>query len=694
MPNYENSTFNPLDRLATVRHSTCLIISLISLSFSFSATAQNQQRLETQFERDVNRYRWIADLQVQQYIEKWRFTAVNRFSSDAFILFNNRLSFRDENRFMWSLNKPISQDQTAATSAISPKFRGTLAWYSQSRVLSQDVYAYTDFTLFEALSVEPAVGFALDQRPGAAAGPDKAPLQTDAGPAFGGTIRFAPEKTRDYQVQINAGGNLQLINPRRGRSLNVAGKAERLFDETRLGSTFSYSNARRDAYQAISFLNRDTDTNLTSQTIEATTSDTLFVGLELDTPLTKSFRLTSRMDFTANNRKIRTFQAPDQSLFFDTDFNRRTVDAELGLLYQTERVSSHITVNGGAEIEQRQLANRDALPPVQATQKGDLLEQADYDRSFITLRLRNQFTLTRQLSLRAEGEANILRHDTPTSNQDDRDEAFYNGQLGLQYRINPYLQTSLNLFGSYYHTVYLKARRSAENNVRRTIRLRPAVIWSPTEAAYFRLSSEVRATYTVDDFVLDGRLPTDQSAREVQYEAEYRQDLGAGFELLVNGGYSDLRLGRFLQNQFAEIPFDTLQTHSGWIRLRTEGRFTSESGLRVFIRTDFERAGTVRYRRIDENGDFLLDENGHVLRATVTRPGRRWIEQVGPTMAITWPMKNASAIRLDGWLNVQHIRQRLYGDLPEELAQHIRNEARIGTKKLIPNVALTVIWNL
>ncbi|MEM8484362.1 MAG: hypothetical protein AAF564_02380 [Bacteroidota bacterium] len=660
----------------------------VYLLFTAPAIAQNQQQLATGFERDVNRYRWTADLQLRQQIKNWQFDATNRFSSDAFILFNNLLSFRDENQLSWMLDR--QEDKLSAI----PRFKGRLAWYSQSRVLSQEIYAFTTLKLLDVLAFEPAVGFAMDQRPGANREDGRAPLQSDAGPAFGGQLRFLPDKNSASNIAIEAGGNLQLINPRRGRSMRMKGQAERLFAETRLGSTFSYSNARRDAYQAISFLNRDTDTNLLSQTIEATTSDTLFVGLELESPLTKSLKLTSNIDFTANNRKIRTFQAPDQSIFFDTDFNRRTVDAEVGLLYETRRLVSHLTMLGGAEFEQRQLANRDELPPVQATQKGDLLEQADYDRSFFTLRLRNQIALTPKLDLRTESTANILRHDTPLSNQDDRDEAFFNGLLGMQYRISPYLQANMNVFGSYYHTVYLKARRSAENNVQRTLRLRPTIIWTPAQATYFRVTSEVRATYTVDDFVLEGRRPTDQSARELRYESEYKQDLGEGFHLHVTGGFSDLRLGRFLQDSFAEIPFDTLQTYSGWVRIRSEGRLNSELGVRVFTRTDFERANTVRYRRIDENGNFVVDETGAVLRSTVTRQGRRWIEQIGPTFALVLPMRRASAIRLDGWLNFQRIRQTLYGDLPEELADHIQREAQRGTLKTIPNVALSVIWNL
>ena len=670
------------------RQETVWYLLFISLFLPLTSYGQTAPRLETSFERDVNRYRWNAGLTIDQPIGAWRFNALNRFTSDAFILFNDLLSFRDENRLLWSMQHMENRTR------ITPQFRGNLFWYSQSRVLNQDVYAAFPISFNEEFSVEPALGVAMDQRPGAVKADGSIPLRSDLGPAFGGRMTLAPRAARDYNLRVDAGGNMQLITPRRGRLLRMNGSADRLFEETKLSSTFSYSNVRRDAYQSISFLNRDTSTNLLSETIEATTSDTLFVGLALETPIVQSLQLTSRLDFTSNNRKIRTFRAPGESLFFDTDFNRRSVDAEVGLLYQTRQLSTELSVQGGSEIEQRRLANRDELPPIQASQKGDLLEQADYDRSFLTLRTRNRIDLSSRLMLRAEGSVSILRHDTPLSNQDDRDESFVNGQLGIQYRFSPMLLATLNLSGSYFHTVYLKARRSAENNVQQALRLRPAVIWTPSRTVYLRVSSEVRATYTVDDFVLEGRRPTDQSAREIQYDVEYRQQLGNGLQLIGQGGVSDLRLGRFFQDSFAEIPFDTLQTFSGWVRIRSERRLTTEIGMRVFIRTDFERAATVRYRRIDESGGFITDEAGNVLRTTITRLGRRWIEQLGPTFSIAWPMRKASAVRLDGWLNVQHIRQRIYGDLPAQLVRHIRNEAWRGSRKIIPNLRLSVVWNL
>ncbi|MFQ5572323.1 MAG: hypothetical protein ACE5G0_21820, partial [Rhodothermales bacterium] len=163
--------------------------------------------------------------------------------------------------------------------------------------------------------------------------------------------------------------------------------------------------------------------------------------------------------------------------------------------------------------------------------------------------------------------------------------------------------------------------------------------------------------------------------------------------LLGSGSYADLRLGRLLWDAFAEIPFDTLRTYSGWIHVQAGRRIMADIGLRVFIRTDFERVLTVRYPRVDEEGRELTDEQGDVLLSSISRPGRQSIEQIGPTAALIWSMGSGSAVRLDGWLNVQHIRRRLYGLLPEGSADRIRRAARRGTRKLIPNLSLSVVWN-
>ncbi|QXD14356.1 outer membrane beta-barrel protein [Rhodocaloribacter litoris] len=648
--------------------------------------AQPVRQFEAGFERDVNRYRWTAALQVSQPVGAWTFDLTNRFASDAFILFEDRLSFRDENRLAWRASR-------AGTAMLEPRLEGRAAWFSLSRVFSQELYGGMRYRPRPYAWVEPVVGLALDQRPGALteAGTPP-PLRTDAGPAAGVRLALTPPPVDAYHLRLEGEGTWQFITPRRGRMLRLHGRAERTFEATRLTTEVRLASFRRDAYQANSFLNRNVPTDRLSETVEATTSDTLFAFVELETPIRGRLNLRSRLDVALNNRFVRTLRAPDDVLFFDSDFNRRAFDLDLGLTYDTPDLALRLGFQGGAEVERRDLANAGDLPPALAGPNRRLLRQADYDRGHVTLLARLRATLTPFLALHLDGTASALRHDTPEINPDDRDEILYNGTAGLLLQPSRYLQIDIQLFGSYFHTVYLRAERSAENNVQRSLRLRPSVRWTPAPRTQVRLTSEVRATYTVDDFVLAGRRPSDQSAREMRYELDVTQDFGRGLRVLARGGLSDLHLGRFLADRFAEIPFDTLRTYSGWLRLQAGQRITAEIGLRFFIRSDFDRATTVRYERVDENGQVLRDENGQILTTTITRPGRERIEQVGPTCALLWPMRGGSALRLDGWLTVQHVRRRLYGDLPEGAADRIRRAGRRGTRTLIPNLAVSVLW--
>lgn len=650
------------------------------------ADAQPAQRLETGFEREVNRYRWTSDARLAWRLAGWDLALANHFLSDAFILFEDQLSFRDEDRLTWEARRPLGE-------AFSANVRGQTAWFGLSKTFTQELYGGIRAAPRPYAWIEPVVGIAWDRRPGAAA-PDGAPVRRlDTGPAYGVRLSLSPPPVDGYQLRLDGDGAWQIIAPRRGRHVRFQGSAERAFETARLSSTARLASVRRDTYQAVSFLNRDASAGRLPETIEATVSDTLEVHVELDAPFYRGVRLLSQVDVGANNRFIRTHRAPEETLFFETDFNRRALDAEVGLVYETPGTMARLALQGGASAERRRLANREELPSAEAAQKTTLLQQADYDEDAVGVQANLRSALHPRVVLTFDGSSRIVRHDTPEANADDRDEVYHNGQLGLLLRLSRYVQTDVMVFGSFYHTVYLKAERSAENAVQRTLRLRPTLRWTPSPRTRVRFTPEIRATYTVDDFVLPGRRPTDQSAREMRLETAVDQQVDSDVRLFASGSYADLRLGRLLWNDFAEIPFDTLRTYSGWVHLQAGRRLLADVGLRFFIRSDFDRAVRVRYPRLDEAGNELRDEAGQVLTTTITRPGRQWIEQVGPTAALTWTM-GASVLRLDGWLNVQHVRHRLYGALPDASAAVIRRTARRGTRKLIPNLSLTVVWNL
>lgn len=635
------------------------------------AAAQTLQ-VQTGFERDVNRYRWSAGATWAQAVGAWRLEATPRFVSDAYLLAANRLRFRDETQLAWQAVRPLG-------GRLAVVARGQGAWFSQARVLSHEAYAGLRLATGAGWSLEPGLGYAFDRRPGALGSAEAAALRADAGPALALRLRGAP-RLEGYQLTVVGEGAWQRLAPRRAYTARLETGLESRFGETRLAARTRLGSLRRDAYQAVSFLNRDAEAGALSESIEATRSDTLLAGLDLEAPMLGSVRFVGRLDAAVSRRRIRTLRAPDDGLFFDTDTGQQTFEVEGGLATETPRLQARLTLRGGAQVERRRLVNREALPPVQANQKSNLLRQADYDQGQLALQGRARLPLGRFV-LAFDGTTSILRHDTPDVNPDDRDELLSTGQLALAWALSRYVQADVRVFGSFYHTVYLSALRSAENNVQRSLRLRPALVWTPSPRLRLRLGSEVRATYTVDDFVLPGRRPSDQAARELRYELDAEHDFGHGLWLRAGGGWSDLHLGRLLWDRFAEIPFDTVRTYSGQLRLQAGTRVTAEVGGRFYVRRDFERSVTVRY------------ESQGTPRS-VSRPGRAWIVQVGPTAALAWPMRGGATLRVDGWLVRQHVFQHLYGELPEASAEAIRAVARRGRRQTIPNVALSLRWQL
>ena len=647
-------------------------------------------RIETGFERDINRYRWTARTLLSEEVGKWTATLDNRFRSDAFALFGGQLSFRDENILRWRIDRPLGTRWAAQA-------RGRSHWYTQSRVFSQEVYSGALFQPKRSLRIEPAAGLAWDRRPGIGTGTAEPPLRMDIGPAYALGVTWSPASTDAYRIRVAGDAAYQFIDPRRGRALHMHGDAVRTLDRLRIATNVQYSNYRRDAYQAASFLNRTTE-NRVSETVEATAGDTLLISMEIEAPIYRSIRLTGSLNAGTNQRRIRTLGAPENAIFFDTAFNRRLLDGQIGIGYGAQnagRFMANLSIRTGAETERRRLTNREDLPRTQVAQKTNLLQQADYDQGLFALHARGRAGFGR-LTATFDGSSSILRHDTPEANLDDRDEVYHTGEMGMRVAINRRASAEMRLLGTWYHTVYLNAARSVENNIRRSLRLRPAFSWTPGERTRLRVGTEIRATYTVHDFTTPNRSAVDQSARELRYELDGEHRFRSGPALYADGSFSELRLGNLLWDRFAEIPFDTLRTYSARLRLqvRTRKGVTASIGARLFIRSDFERAATVRYDIRNEDGTRPLDAAGKPVTASIVRPGRTIIEQAGPICSISWPMPNRSTLRLNGWLNVQHIRRRLYGALPEARADDIRQAAWSGDRKIIPNISMTASWRL
>lgn len=658
---------------------------LMSVVWGTGVQAQTAPGLTTGFRRDINRYRWTSGFQLDRQIGAWRAVMRNDYLSEAFLLGRSISDFRDEEKGIWSLGRPIGPQLEADLS-------GSFEWYSLSNAIAGSAYAGLRYAPSEAVSVAPAVGVAVDRRPTSIRPDDTVVLRTDTGPAFGYAFLYQPARTSDRRFSVAGSGNWQFISPRRSRTFETTVLVGRTFNKTDIQIQSAYSNGRRDAYQSASFLNRDVTAVREPETIESTTNDTLAARLRIQRPLPFGLAMESHLEFSSHRRFVRAYRKPEEALFFDTDFNRRIVDAEIALNYRKGADAARFAIQTGATVEQRRLANRNALPPGQAALKGNLLRRADFDRGFLSLAGSWQANPFDWFSFQASGSAHIVRRDTPEENDDDRDELYQNGRLGLLFRLGRYVEADVRAIGTIYHTVYLKATRSGENNRQRSLRLRPGLRWRPSSNTSVRFLSEVRATYTVDDFDLGGKPRNDQSARELRYELDLEHRPAEGVRVLVDGSVSDLHLGRLIWSRFAEIPFDTLRTWGLWGRLSAGRTWTAEIGARAFVRRDFDNRTSVSYDRIDSEGMPVRDAQGHPVRDMISRPGREWIEQFGPTCAVSWSPAGGSTIRVDGWIQIQRIRQQLFGPLPPEEADRIVEAASSGNTRIIPNLSMEIAW--
>jgi hypothetical protein len=371
-------------------------------------------------------------------------------------------------------------------------------------------------------------------------------------------------------------------------------------------------------------------------------------------------------------------------LFFDTNFNRQVGDLQAVAAYDTRRSSLRLTASRSVTTERRRLDNAEDLPPGEAAQRILVLRQADFDRSVFSAQAEGRHSVSRWLAVRGSYRASILRHDTPEANLDDRDESSFDARLGLVLFLHETLEADFRLFGVQHHTVYLDGSRSGENQTRRSLRFVPGMKWQPGESTEVRLQSEVRAVYTTDDFSFPNQPRNDQSARELKYAGSVSHHLGEGFELLADASFSRLMLGRLLWEDFEEVPFDTVETTTGWARMQAGSRWTTEIGLRVFFRNEYERSLSVRYSIPGSDGTTEI----------ITRPGRKRLLQIGPTAALMMPLSKESELRMTGWIQFQETRLTLYGDLPPDDAEAIVEAGRTAERRTIPNLMISVLWNL
>jgi hypothetical protein len=491
--------------------------------------------------------------------------------------------------------------------------------------------------------------------------------------------------TRPFQIgettiQPMASADIAWINPRRLQTLRAGASGEyRSGEQFIVQSDFWVGNSRRDSYQASSLLNRaETDF------IESIENDSAMVSLLIQTPLSASLIGDIRFDGLNNvRRNINSSLDPQSStILYDSRSLRQFLDITTAVRYPGTRMRLQLGTSWGFQVRESQLINTEGLPPDQVRRRSEILENSNFNQRRFEIFTFNQLQVTQRYSLSLNGNASILRYDTPELNRDDRDELSFVIRNVHSIDIRRDLRATVTLAGEAFHYVYLFSERSIENNWRRSIRVIPELSWRPSPVFTMRNRFMVRANYTVEDYELPGRPKNDQSARELAMLTNISWTFAPDWNLETEASRSELRIGRLYWETFQETPTDTLITWDTQIVIsKRMGNVVVSSGMRYFRKFDFLQRASIQ---ID------VEENGSVTRLSRISTGNQITVQWGPVVTIRLPLNMRNELYINGWYQMQQTRQRLYITYPEAYRDDFRRAEQRAVRRVFPNLEMTV----
>lgn len=463
------------------------------------------------------------------------------------------------------------------------------------------------------------------------------------------------------------------LNPRTYQSSAIKNKSRYQTEELQLVLNSAYSFNQRDSYQPSSFFNRDIN-----DIIEKVLSDSSSFAFTATTQLSKELNLRLDINSLYNVRNFENTPLTEttSNSILDTRYTRQEITAistfdyvfdwgkgSIGTRYALSGLDAKITrsLNVTSEILKR---------------RDEQLKNTFYDQETVELFVKNESRLTQNQTLQTSGTLSILRFDTPESNFDDRDELFTAFDIEHRYTTLQSFETSLLFSAEAYHRVFLFSQRSMENNWRRSLRLQPGITWLPTPSLRWYNQFLVRANYTVYDFTDVEGTVRDQSSREWGLSSEIKWEFAKNWFHSWLISRNQLVIGQLFWDDFSETPIDTLTTTRIESAIEMQkGQTYIKLGIRVFIKDDYVPATILR-----------LSENEQTLSRLTT--GNQQTLQWGPMLTVRWTSSRYGEISLDGWLQLQYLKNSWYIQVPDDFSRALEVDQNYRRTRIFPNLAI------
>lgn len=425
-------------------------------------------------------------------------------------------------------------------------------------------------------------------------------------------------------------GALNRLDDRRTNAdVDIGVDVSRSLDD---GTNFSLSMQgnllRRDFFTSLASLPEES-------VVESRSEERMSISLGILLPLAVDLDFTGRGTFTATGID-RRFGNAYQGVEI-TSVNRRlseaNADFDVNLRYSAERLRSNLTFG----INSREEANG-VVPVFDITDEGiSAIRRQEQQRDNLGIRTRiatqHSYNATDTDTISAEASWSMFRYDTPsTLNHDDRDEATTSIKIGYGKRASDLLSMGVSVIASQVHLVFLRAQRSAFNNLNTVLRFAPYVT---INAGIVRMMPqlEVLANYTVYDFESAGLTARSYSFRQLSLRDTIQIQLNERLEIQGKILYRYFERAALYWDTFAESPENSNK------EILTKVMLFMRQGEHLQV------GAGVRYYELRQQ--MLAGSGGGTAAGA--------IKFFAPEAAVYYTSAGGSRLQLNGWYEFQHV---------------------------------------
>jgi len=451
--------------------------------------------LNTYFDNNVNSSRLISKVNFYNTYKKFNFFLKNYYSSSVTKL--NENLFRDFDNIKTGTGYNVSDNLNISVNYAGQFFSDDKTFQIKGTSSNMAYLSSLYDGLYKGAQINSVInaGYKLEDQIG----------ERDQGPAVSGTFDIYNMNVYDFLVDGQIKLGYESLDPRRNTLIFSRLYFERASDDDIARNEFDglFSRTRKDFYFPA----------------DNTTKSQYGINNNIEKRIETIYRFFDRFDYLiSNNVGVVATVSPNyrnitkenyyipvtqtsQPSIYDTDIQELSVNGDIAMNFNYEKIDYQIKAYYRERDEKHFLINPDRINGnfVDIIQNNE--SEKNNHSSVFMLNSNLYYNINVMNRLELIGSAAILKYDTPSEdNYDDRDEQGFLIYLGHRFNnlTNLLLTTSIDL--NLYHTVYIFAQRSSNNNWNRVLRFTSRSYFTPSD--WFRNVGvfNVLANYTVYDF--------------------------------------------------------------------------------------------------------------------------------------------------------------------------------------------------